>query len=268
VDNVRNGAIGGRPVRSAARLARLAGARKASLPDAIEPQLATLSKHAPSGGDWVHEIKHDGYRMLCRIADGEARMISRSGKDWTRDFPSLVTALARLPVKSMWLDGEAVVLDANGRSSFQALQNALSGEAPPALCYFAFDLLYLDGVDLRGASLVDRKAILQDLVAGAPPVIRFSEHFAVPGAAFLDNVAKLGLEGMVSKRAGAAYQAGRSSSWQKVKCVRRESFIVGGYTDPDGSRHGFGALLLGVPQPDGTLTYCGRVGSGFDDARA
>ena len=265
-DNVAAGAIGGKPVVSAATLAKVAGARKAPMPDAIEPQLATLTKHPPTGDAWVHEIKHDGYRMLARIADGDVRMFSRSGKDWTRDFPPLVQALARLPVKAAWIDGEAVVLDAQGRSSFQALQNALAGAAPPSLAYFAFDLLHLDGVDLRGAPLTERKRVLRSVVAEAPAAIRYSDHFAVPGEAFLANVAKLGLEGMVSKRADQPYRAGRSPAWQKVKCARREAFVVGGYTDPEGSRHGFGALLLGLARPDGMLTYCGRVGTGFNDA--
>ena len=266
--NVADGAIAkrGKPVATAARLAKLPGARKAALPGMVEPQLAVLCKSPPAGPQWVHEVKHDGYRMLCRIDDGRARMQSRSGKDWTADFPALVNALARLPVRSAWLDGEAVVLDAQGRSSFQALQNALGGAGAPALVYFAFDLLFLDGVDLRGVPLAQRKALLEKLVADAPPAIRYSAHFDVPGRAFLDNVAKLGLEGMVSKRADLPYSAGRSSAWQKIKCLQRDEFIVGGYTEPEGSRPGFGALLLGLARPDGSLTYCGRVGTGFNDA--
>jgi bifunctional non-homologous end joining protein LigD len=253
------------PRKRTAALAKLPGAKRAPLPDKVEPQLATLAKHPPAGANWVHEIKHDGYRMLARIEDGRARLMSRSGKDWTREFASLVDALGRLPVESAWIDGEAVVLDADGKSSFQALQNALDGRGSPALAYFAFDLLHLDGIDLTGVALTARKRVLQELLDAAPPSLRYSEHFDAPGAAFLQNVAALGLEGMVSKRADRPYTAGRGPSWQKVKCPRRETFVVGGWTDPEGSRGHFGALLLGSPHDDGTIDYRGRVGSGFDD---
>jgi len=266
--NVASGAIGRRAKRAVAvaTLVKLSGATKAPLPEAIEPQLAVLCRTPPTGTHWVHEIKHDGYRMLCRIDNGEARMQSRSGRDWTGNFPTLVRALARLPATTAWLDGEAVVLDGNGRSSFQALQNALSGGPAPSLAYVAFDLLYLDGVDLRGVALAQRKAVLEKLLADSASAVRYSAHFDVPGRDFFDNVSALGLEGMVSKRADLPYTAGRGPAWQKIKCLRREPFVVGGYTEPEGSRPGFGALLLGVPEPDGRLTYCGRVGSGFNDA--
>ncbi|HVE49292.1 MAG TPA: DNA ligase D [Casimicrobiaceae bacterium] len=264
--NVKSGAIKKRAVPSTAKLANLQGAIKSGLPDKVVPQLATLTKHPPVGPNWVHEIKFDGYRMLARIENGSTRMMSRAGKDWTENFPTLVRSLAQLPLRSAWLDGEAVVLDANGRSTFQGLQNALDGKAVSGLSYVAFDVLHLDGVDLRGAALTERKRVLRDLIAGAPTDVRYSEHFDVPGPAFFDNVAKLGLEGMVSKRADARYVAGRSPAWQKIKCPRRDTFVVGGYTDPEGSRQGFGALLLGLARDDGTLDYCGRVGTGFNDA--
>ena len=265
-DNVKGGAIRKPAAPTATALAKLEGARKAALPDKLAPQLATLVKAPPSGSNWVHEIKYDGYRMLCRIDDGQAQLISRTGKDWTDDFRPLVRELARLPVESAWLDGEVVVLDEKGRTSFQALQNALSGEAPSTLSYFAFDLLYLDGFDLRGVTLAERKRVLQTLLADAPASLRYSEHFAVPGADFLANVTALGLEGMVSKRADLRHAAGRGPAWQKIKVAQRETFAIGGFTDPEGSRHGFGALLLGTREPDGALAYCGRVGTGFNDA--
>ncbi len=204
--------------------------------------------------------------MLCRIADGEVQMVSRNGKDWTAAFPSIAHALARLPVETAWVDGEVVVVDAQGRSSFQGLQNALSGDNAKALSFFGFDLLYLNGFDLRGVTLVERKRLLKELLSTAPATIRYSEHFAAPGASFLEKVCDLGLEGMVSKRADLPYQAGRGAAWQKTKCEQRQEMVIGGFTDPEGSREGFGALLLGVYEPDGRLTYSGKVGTGFTSA--
>lgn len=265
--NVKHGAAGRkRKSKPVASLAKVKGARKGALPDLLDAQLATLAKSPPSGPAWVHEIKYDGYRMLCRIAAGQAQMVSRSAKDWTDDFSSLARTLAQLPVESAWLDGEVVVVDAQGRSSFQALQNALSGKGTAPLIYFAFDLLYLDGVDLRGVALAERKQLLKKLLAAAPATLKYSEHFAASGAAFLDNVQTLGLEGMISKRADLPYQPGRGTAWLKVKCVRRQELVIGGFTDPEGSREGFGALLLGVYEPDGGLAYSGKVGTGFNAA--
>lgn len=235
-------------------------------PRRFDAQLATLVKEPPEGDEWLHEIKYDGYRMLCRIADGEARMVSRNAKDWTSDFPALARALARLPVETAWLDGEVVATDEKGRTSFQRLQNALDATRKQNLAYLAFDLLYLDGYDLREAALTERKRVLERLLANAPATIRYSEHFAVPGRDFLHHVSQLGLEGMVSKRGDLPYRAGRGPAWQKIKCLRRQEMVIGGFTDPEGSRHGFGALLLGLYEADGSLSYCGKVGSGFDDA--
>ena len=246
-------------------LARITGARKATLPELVEAQLATLAKAPPAGAGWVHEIKYDGYRMLCRIADGAARMMSRNDKDWTAEFPTLVRSLARLGVREAWLDGEVVVVDAKGRSSFQALQNVLSAESAANLSYFAFDLLYADGFDLRGVPLVERKRLLRKLLPDARGALRYSEHFEAPGSAFLTNVCTLGLEGMISKRGDLPYQPGRGNAWVKVKCVRRQEMVIGGYTDPGGSRHGLGALLLGIYDGDGKLAYAGKVGTGFND---
>jgi bifunctional non-homologous end joining protein LigD len=214
----------------------------------------------------VHEIKYDGYRMLCRIAHQQARMVSRNANDWTGDFDALASALALLPVDDAWLDGEVIALDARGRSSFQALQKALSAADSRGLKYLAFDLLHLNGFDLRGVALSERKRLLHEILSNAPAAIQYSEHFAVPGPAFLQNVGQLGLEGMISKRADLPYRGGRGPAWQKIKCMRRQEMVIGGFTDPEGSRHGFGALLLGVYEPDGRLAYSGKVGTGFSDA--
>ena len=247
--------------------ASVAGARRSALPDIVEAQLATLVKDPPTEPGWVHEVKYDGYRMLCRIDNGKARMMSRNGKEWTAQFPEVVRSLARLPVKTAWIDGEVVVVDEQGRTSFQALQNVLNAESGGSLNYFAFDLLYLDGYDLRGASLVERKRVLQQLLARPPANIRYSDHFVAPGVEFRAKACKLGLEGMISKRADLPYQAGRGGAWLKIKCLRRQEMVIGGYTDPAGSRHGFGALLLGVYDEQGRLAYSGKVGTGFNDER-
>jgi bifunctional non-homologous end joining protein LigD len=264
--NIQGGAIRKSRRNAIAGLAKIKGARKVALPDLIEAQLATAAKSPPTGPAWVHEIKYDGYRMLCRIAGRDARMVSRTANDWTGDFDALARALALLPVDDAWLDGEVVALDAAGRTSFQALQKALSAADPRNLKYLAFDLLYLNGFDLRDVTLTERKRLLRELLLSAPAAIQYSEHFAVPGAAFLQNVGELGLEGMISKRADLPYRSGRGPAWQKIKCMRRQEMVIGGFTDPEGSRQGFGALLLGVYAPDGRLAYSGKVGTGFSDA--
>jgi bifunctional non-homologous end joining protein LigD len=246
--------------------AGLKGARKAAFPDFVEPELATLVKEAPAGGEWVHEMKLDGYRMLCRIEKGEVQMISRNGKDWTASFPSIARCVARLPVDTAWLDGEVVVMEADGRTSFQALQNALSTDHAGKLHYFAFDLMYLDGYDLRGAPLLERKRVLEAMLAGAPSALRFSSHIEGSGVEFFRQACSLKLEGMISKRAQSSYIGGRCRDWLKVKCSMRQEMVIGGYTDPEGARSGFGALLLGVYEPDGALRYSGKVGTGFNDA--
>jgi bifunctional non-homologous end joining protein LigD len=264
--NLKGGAIRKPRANVVAGLARIKGARKAALPDLIEAQLATAAKSPPTGAAWVHEIKYDGYRMLCRIEHGAARLVSRTANDWTGDFDAVARALALLPVSDAWLDGEVVALDGGGRTSFQALQKALSAADSRKLKYLAFDLLHLNGFDLRDVALLERKRLLREILSSAPAAIQYSEHFAVPGPAFLQNVGELGLEGMISKRGDLPYRAGRGPAWQKIKCLRRQEMVIGGFTDPEGSRHCFGALLLGVYEPDGKLAYSGKVGTGFSDA--
>ena len=257
---------GGRVRRKKVDLApgKIEGASKAPQPDRMDAQLALLVDAPPSGAEWLHEIKLDGYRMLSRVADGKCRIYSRNGREWTDSFAAIADAVARLPVTSAWIDGEIVVLDARGHSSFQALQNALAGESATKPVYYAFDLPYVNGFDLRRAPLARRKELLRRIV-GDGMLVRFSDHVQGDGPAFFGEACNLGLEGILSKRADSPYQAVRGRSWQKVKCGLRQEFVIGGYTDPQGSRTGFGALLLGVY--DGTaLRYCGKVGTGFDDA--
>jgi len=243
-------------------LARIVGSRKAALPDFISPQLATATQTAPTGNRWVHEVKLDGYRMLCRREGGEIRLFSRNRREWTKQFPEIVRTLADLPVESAWFDGEIVSMDAKGRSSFQALQNALSTGTRDTI-YYVFDLPYLNGYDLRGVILDKRKTLLKRLVPESG-IIRYSDHFNVTGEKFLSEVCNLGLEGMISKLRNSTYQGTRGNAWLKVKCGRQQEFVIGGFSDPEGSRQGFGALLLGVYDAEGSLRYSGKVGTGFN----
>jgi len=261
-ENLKTGAV--KKAKSKTDLTKVPEARRAPLPTAVDVQLATSVRAAPEGAGWIHEIKYDGYRMLCRLNSGTARIYSRNRKEWTADFPKVAGAAAGLPIESAWIDGEVVSLDMNGRPSFQALQKALSTGAGEVV-YYVFDLLYLNGYDLRRVTLQERKILLKRIVPAAGP-IRYSDDFAVPGADFFAKVCKLGFEGMISKRADSIYQGVRGATWLKIKCGRRQELVVGGFTDPEGSRQGFGALLLGVYDAKGNLRYSGKVGSGFNDA--
>jgi bifunctional non-homologous end joining protein LigD len=240
----------------------------ATLPAQLAPQLATLTTDAPAGPEWLHELKYDGYRALCRVEGGAARIFSRSGKEWTREMASVARAASALPLDDAWLDGEVVVFGPDGRTSFQALQNALAEKRDDALAYVVFDLPFLDGRDLRALPLVARKQELAALVARAAPagdVIRFGDHVEGDGPAFFRQAAGLGVEGIVSKRRDAPYESTRTTTWRKVRCQKRQEFVVAGFTAPAGSRVGLGALLIGV-YDRGALVYVGRVGTGFDDA--
>src|SRR5579859_660430 len=247
------------------RSAKPNSARRDPLPDIVEPELATLVERPPEGDEWVHEIKFDGYRVLCRIEGSVVRLSTRHGKDWTDRFPTLARAVQKLPVRQALLDGELVVLDAQGISSFQALQNALGKGRERDIFYYAFDLLYLDGRDLRGLPLTERKKELAQILRKSPPTLRLSEHVEGHGLAFLQRGCELSLEGIVSKRKDAPYCSGRTGDWLKAKCLSRQEFVIAGYTDPEGSRSGFGALVLGVHEKDGRLRYSGRVGTGFSE---
>jgi bifunctional non-homologous end joining protein LigD len=249
----------------------LPGARKARLPHDVAPQLATLVAEPPRGDEWLHEIKYDGYRLLCPLADGKARLLTRHGKDWSDRFPSVARAAAELPARQALVDGEVVVLQPDGTTSFQALQNALSGQRAADLVYFVFDLLYLDGWDVRAAPLAERKRLLTALLAGAPAggAVRLSDHVAGRGEEFFRHACEAALEGTVAKRADRPYRSGRGRDWLKVKCLARQEFVIAGFTDPQRSRVGFGALHLAVRDPErqehGGLVYAGKVGTGFDE---
>ncbi|MBV9826191.1 MAG: DNA ligase D [Alphaproteobacteria bacterium] len=245
---------------------RPAGARKRVMPETVEPQLATLAEKAPDGAEWLHEIKYDGYRILARIERGEVRLLTRKALDWTGKFPALAQVLASLPLDTAIIDGELVALAPDGSTSFAALQDAISRGQTGDLVYFAFDLLYHNGYDFTGTALSNRKAALAELIGGdAHGMLRYSDHQEGRGPDFLKFVCGYELEGIVAKRADRPYRGGRSSEWLKVKCLNHDEFVVVGFTDPAGTRHGFGALILGYYDKQGALVYGGRVGTGFND---
>ncbi|HET7694735.1 MAG TPA: DNA ligase D [Vicinamibacterales bacterium] len=224
-----------------------------------DPQLAQLVKEAPSGAEWLHELKYDGYRIGCRIDGRSVTLLSRNGKDWTEAFPEIVRAAQSLRVKSALLDGEVCVVLPDGRTSFQGLQNLAAADRS-RLVYFVFDLIYLDGRSLAAEPLEARKAALKKIVRGER--IKFSEHLDADGPEAHREACRLRLEGIVSKPRNAPYQSGKRVGWLKTKCVSRQEFVIGGFTDPEGSREGIGAILVGV-YDGGRLRFAGKVGTGF-----
>jgi bifunctional non-homologous end joining protein LigD len=258
-------------LRELAASPSIEGAVKARLPQALKPQLATLVDAVPRGDDWLYEIKFDGYRTLVRIDHGDrknpVRIFTRSGLDWTHKFKRQAKAFEALDIETAWIDGEAVVLDERGVPSFQALQNAFDANRPQDIVLFAFDLPYLNGYDLREVPLVQRRALLRALLeAFDDKTLRFSEDFALDAHDLLKSACEMALEGIIGKRRDSAYTSRRSGAWIKLRCRRRQEFVIGGYSEPSGSRTGFGALLLGVNDAHGKLHYAGRVGTGFDAA--
>ncbi len=251
-----------------AALATLPGARPAEPGAGIaSPQLATRADAPPAGGDWLHEIKIDGYRAIATVRDGLPGVRSRSGVDWTGRWPRLERALARLDATSAVLDGEIAVDAGDGRTDFAALQTELGAGRDERLVYHVFDLLHLNGYDLTGVALTERKALLRALLGAARSgPLRYLDDVRGDGAAVLAAACELGLEGVVSKRADARYRPGeRGDSWRKSKCAERQEFVIVGWTPPSGARTGLGALLLAVNEPDGGLRYVGKVGSGLSD---
>jgi bifunctional non-homologous end joining protein LigD len=243
-------------------------ARRKKLPAFVRPQLATLVDFVPQGDDWLHEIKFDGYRVLCRIDEGRATFLTREEQDWTRRFGSLVEAAQDLPVKQAFLDGEVVALEENGLTNFQLLQNSLKENNTAILVYFVFDLLYIDGWDLTRSPLRDRKKILEQILkpkraSKATGPLRYSEHWMGQGQELYEESCRKGLEGIISKKADQPYRSGRGRDWLKIKCSKSQEFVIGGFTEPAGSRSGLGALLVGVHDEQGNLLYAGRVGTGF-----
>jgi bifunctional non-homologous end joining protein LigD len=247
---------------------RLKGAKKSPLPGFVHPMLATGVLSPPIGKRWVHEIKFDGYRLQARIDGGRVKLLTRNGLDWTKTFGRGITAALRdLPVESALIDGELVVESSSGTSDFSALQADLSKGRSDRFIFYLFDLLYFDGYDLRGSTLLARKELLKAIIGRSLEKIRYSVHFEENGALVFRHACRLGLEGVVSKRADATYRPGRSKAWAKTKCSERQEFVIAGYVPSTTSRRAIGSLVLGVYEGD-MLRHVGRVGTGFTTSMA
>lgn len=241
------------------------------MPQRIEPALALLKSTVPAGGDWTFEVKFDGYRLAVHIEPNGVRILTRGGHDWTARFPAIADAASKLGVGSAILDGEAVVLDNQGRSDFGALQQSLGGRGGKRVSaeavFFAFDLLYFDGHLLTNAELSVRRHVLTDFLDGAIGAIQLSEEFEGDGAGLLQSACSYGLEGIIAKHRDSKYRSGRTGDWLKIKCVQSESFIVIGYEQSTVARGGIGSLLLAARQGDGWKSV-GSVGTGFKERDA
>lgn len=236
-------------------------------PAFIEPCKPTLSDRVPAGDLWQYEIKHDGYRAQCHVHAGHVRIFTRRGHEWSDRMPGIRVALERLPVQSAILDGEAVIVGPDGVSDFFALHKALANQHAPEAILYAFDILHLDGEDLRPKQLVERRAMLAELLVGAYPALQISEHLLGDGAAMLKAACDIGLEGIVAKRRDAPYRSGTVETWRKIKCSKTEAFAVTGF-EPRG-RTGVASLKISTLK-DGVLVRAGWVGSGLSerDSRA
>lgn len=243
---------------------RLRAAPAAKMPEFVPPCLALLSAKAPDSDAWVHEIKFDGYRMQARLSEGEVRLRTRTGLDWTGRFQSIADALAGLAQREALIDGEIVVETAEGVSSFSALQEELKSGRGDKFIYYAFDLLYCDGRDIRALPLIERKQMLRDLLAQLDDggKVRFSEHFETSGSKLLEEACHLRLEGIVSKRKDAPYRSGRGGEWLKTKCSDRQELVIAGMVPATNDAKAVGSLVLGYYE-NGVLKYAGRTGTGF-----
>jgi len=259
-------AVQRKPVRPHVRA--LPGARPAPFPGFVEPCLPTLREKAPSGERWLHEIKLDGYRAQAHLQQGRPAIYTRRGYDWTRRFQPIADALATLPADSLILDGEAVVADSRGVPDFGLLHADLAAGRKDRLLYYAFDLLYLDGFDLRAARLAERKRVLLELLTGASERILYAEHLEGDGTEIQERACAMGLEGIVSKQLDAPYRSGRTESWIKVKCGKRGTFPVVAFVEKLGAKpRRIASLYVGRREGD-RLLYAGKVRGGFTEAVA
>lgn len=264
-DPVAASASSKKPARAAAKQSRVskssAGQHRASVPEFIEPELCKPVERPPAGSNWGHEVKFDGYRMQLRVEQGEASLRTRKGLDWSEKFPEIIATAARLP--DCIIDGEVAALDANGAPDFAALQAALSDAETKDLIFFCFDLLHLEGEDLRKLILTERKGLLKTLLEGQPgsvsSLIRYVDHFETAGDAVLQSACRMNLEGIISKRLDAPYRSGRVGDWVKAKCRAGHEVVIGGWTRESGRLR---SLLVGVHRGR-HLVYVGRVGTGF-----
>jgi bifunctional non-homologous end joining protein LigD len=260
-----------KPARPATRprpaAAAIPKARRAPAPDRLQPALATLVATPPAGGEWLHEMKFDGYRILAHASKSRVRLLSRNANDWTDRFPTVARAVGALGIDGTILDGEVALLRPDGTTSFNGLQNAAS-PSDGTLVYFVFDLPWYAGFDLTASPLEARKAALRAMLGPSRDgALRYSDHVEGQGDRFFSEACRMALEGVVSKRRDAPYAGGRTRAWLKVKCVQGQEVVIGGFTEPKGRRSGLGALLIGVNE-DGALRYAGKVGTGFTTAQA
>jgi bifunctional non-homologous end joining protein LigD len=247
-------------------VARQSRAAAVALPQWIKPQLTLLVDQAPDGPEWLHEIKFDGYRMHARLDRGAARLLTRTGLDWTHKYPAIAAAVSSIGARQAYLDGELCGVRPDGVTSFSMIQAASDSGNAAALVFFLFDLLHLDGEDLCPRPLIERKPRLAALLSDARSPLHYCDHQIGHGREFHEKACAMALEGIVSKRADAAYAPGNRGLWVKVKCLHREEFVVVGWTDPEGSRPWLGALLLAYYDPEGRLVYAGRAGTGIKQA--
>ena len=249
--------------------AKLRGAKKGILPPFVEPSLAATADTAPSGGKWLHEIKYDGYRMQARIDGGKVKLLTRTSLDWTHRFKTIAAALKRLLVGSALIDGEIVSLQDNGISSFSGLQADLKSGRTNRLAFMAFDLLYLEGVDIQGATLVERKNLLKEVVDTLPDqsIIRYSDHMEGDGPNIFTHACRMGLEGLISKRADFPYRSGRGDHWIKSKCAYSQEFVIIGFVPSTTVKNAIGSLVVGYYEA-GKLVHAGRAGTGYKEEQA
>jgi bifunctional non-homologous end joining protein LigD len=240
----------------------LPGAKPAPFPGFIQPSLPTLKKHVPAGDRWVHEIKHDGYRIQGHLVGGLPALIIRGGHDWTHRLRAVSDALAKLPANHLVVDGAMIVPDQAGRGDFSALEEALGkGRQAYRMVLYLFDIMHLDGFDLRAAPLLDRKRVLAGLLENVAPPIVYSQHMDSDGAVMFEHACRLQLEGIVSKQRDAFYRSGRNESWIKVKCSESGEFVIVGF-EPEGETR-IAALHLAKKGRGNTWSYVGKVGTGF-----
>lgn len=242
------------------------GLVKSPFPDFFTPQLATLVDKASEGEQWLHEIKFDGYRILAFKKGDDVILKSRTNQDWTDNLEVIADAIKALSKKNIILDGEVVLLDKQGKSDFQLLQNSIKGKQDAPYIYFLFDILYYEHYDLRKLPLLERKKILKNLLNKKSPTLHYSDHIINNGQEVFEHSCAHALEGIISKRIDSTYSSKRSKDWLKIKCTKRQEFVIGGYTSPQGKREYFGALLLGYFNKEGQLEYVGNVGTGFSNA--
>jgi bifunctional non-homologous end joining protein LigD len=250
-------------------LGRLRGARSAILPVFVDPSLATQRKLPPNGANWIHEIKYDGYRLQARMNGGKVQLLTRRSLDWSARFPTIKQALKPLPVSSALIDGEVVVQDERGLSSFSGLQAQLKSGKYDRMAYFAFDILYCEGRDLRAVPLSERKQVLHQLIGTLPEdsVVKFSDHLEGDGKEILQHACQLGLEGIISKRTDLPYISGRGEHWIKSKCIQGQEFVVLGYVPSTALAGAVASLVLGYYE-NGRLIHAGRAGTGFSTQQA